>query len=91
MRWGDLAKAMATVCGPFDCLVNTRERSSGLGTIVDMVGRFNGRDVTSYLEAYKAEILMPDILEDRRLSRLPQVVTLSIQTEVLEMQADYHN
>ena len=36
--------------------------------IVEMIGRFNGKDVTIYLEAYRVEMIMRDIPEDRRLS-----------------------
>ena len=37
------------------------------------------------LEAYKAKMLMRDILDDRRLFAFPRVVTPSIHIEVLKM------
>ena len=43
------------------------------------------KNVTSYLEAYRAEMIMRDILEDRRLSWFPRVVALSIHTKMLEV------
>ena len=54
--------------------------------IVGMIGHFNGKDMTSYLESYKAEMIMRDIPEDKRLARFPRVIMPSIHTEVLEVQ-----
>ena len=89
VRGGELAEAMAAAV---DRLVNARENSSRLDGAIETIfvttGQFNGRDVTNYLEAYKAEMLMRDIPEDRRLSKFPRVVTPSIHAEV---QADYRN
>ena len=39
---------------------------------VDKIGRFNGKDATSYLEAYRAEMQMRDIPEDRWLTGFPR-------------------
>ena len=79
MRGSELAEAMAVAV---DRLVSARE---GIGTldrvielIVGTIGRFGGKNATSYLEAYRAEMIMRDIPEDRRLSGFPQVVTPSI-------------
>ena len=59
MRGGELAQTMVIVV---DHLVNARESSVGfdrvIETIVGSSGRFNGRDITNYLEAYKAEMPM---------------------------------
>ena len=75
-----------------DRLVNARESASGIDraieTIVSASSRFNGKDVTNYLEAFKAEILMRDVLNDKRLSVFSWVVTPSIHAEVLEMHVD---
>ena len=60
-------------------------------TVVNTMGRLNERDATSYLNAYKAEMLMQNIPEDRRLTRFPRVVTPSIHAQVLEIQADCRN
>ena len=72
-----------------DRLVNAREGMSTFDkvveAIVDMIGRFNGKDVTSYLEAYWAEMIMRYIPEDRRLSGFPRIVTPSIHAEVLKV------
>ena len=43
------------------------------------------------MEAYKAEMLMQDIPEERRLVGFAKMVTSSIHTEVLELQFDYYN
>ena len=88
MRGSELAEAMAAIV---DCIVNVREGTgtfdSAIEAIVGMIGRLNGKDVTKYLEAYKAEMIMRDILEERRLSGFLRVVMLSIPAEVLEVQA----
>ena len=58
-----------------DHLVNTCESTSGLDrdveTVVGTTCRFNGKDVTNYLETFKAEMLMRDVLDDRRLFAFP--------------------
>ena len=78
-----------------DRLVNARESASGIDraieTIVSTTGRFNGKDVTNYLEAYKAKMLIRDISKDERLSGFPRVVTPTIHVEVLEVQAHWRN
>ena len=92
MRGSELAEGMTVIV---DRLVNAREGTSALDraikAIIDKIGRFNGKDATSYLEAYKAEMLMRNIPEDRRLFGFPRVVTPIIHEEVLEVQADCHN
>ena len=50
-----------------------------------MIGRFSGKDITSYLEAYRAEMVMRDIPEDRQLAQFPQVAMSGIYAEVLEV------
>ena len=86
MRGSELAKTMIVAV---DRIVNVWEGTSTLDraieAIVDMIGRFNGKDVTSYLEAYRAKMIMRDILVDRQLPGFPQVVTPSIHMEVLEV------
>ena len=54
--------------------------------IVGMIGHFNGKDMTSYLESYKAEMIMRDISEAKQFSEFPRVVTPSIHAEVLKVQ-----
>ena len=65
MRGIELAKAMVVVVNR---LVSARKSSIGLDraieTIARTLGRFDGRDVTNYLEPYKAEMLMRDISEE---------------------------
>ena len=62
MRGSELAESMVVAV---DRLVNAREGASALDRVieatVDNIGRFNGKDATSYLEAYKAEMLMRNI------------------------------
>mgnify|MGYP000359009556 CR=1 FL=1 len=87
MKGSELAKVMAVAV---DRLVTAREGSSGLDKAIEMIvgtiGQFNRKDVRSYLEAYKAKMIMRDIPEDRRLSGFPQFVTPSIHTEVIKVQ-----
>ena len=88
MRGPELAKVMAIAV---DRLVSAREGTGALDraieSIVGTIGRFGGKNATSYLEAYRAEMIMRDIPEDRRLSRFCRVVTPSIHAEVLEVLA----
>jgi hypothetical protein len=89
MRGADLAEAMASVV---DRIVNARECANALDraieAVVGTIGRFSERNATSYLEAYRAEMVMRDIPEDRRLSRLPRVVVPGIHAEVLEVREE---
>ena len=88
MRGSELAEAMVVVV---DQLVNAREGMGALDraieSIVNTIGRFGGKNATSYLEAYQAEMIMRDIPEDKRLSGFPRLVTPSIHMEVLKVQA----
>ena len=89
MRGSELAEAVATAV---DQIVSAREGTGTLDraieAIVGTIGRFSGRDVTSYLESYMAEMVMRDIPEDKRLARFPRVATPSIQADVLEVRAE---
>ena len=66
MRGSDLAEAMASTV---DRIVSAREGTGALDRVIEAIvgtiGRFGGKDATSYLEAYRAEMVMRDILEDR--------------------------
>ena len=66
MRGSDLAKAMASVV---DQIVSACEGIGALDRAIEAVfntiGRFGGKDATSYLEAYRAEMVMRDIPEER--------------------------
>ena len=69
----ELAEAMATAV---DRIVSIREGTSALGkaieAIVGTIGRSGGKDATSYLEAYRAEMVTRDIPDDRRLAGFPR-------------------
>ena len=69
MRGSELAEALASAV---DRIVSALEGKGALDraieAIVDTIGRFDGKDVTSYLEAYRAEMVMRDISEDRRVA-----------------------
>ena len=69
MRGSDLAKAMASAV---DRMVNAREGTSALDraieAVIGTIGPFSGKDATRYLASYRAEMLMRDILEERRLA-----------------------
>ena len=49
MRGSELAKAMASVV---DRIVSAREGTCALDKAIEAIGRFGGKDATSYLEAY---------------------------------------
>ena len=87
MRGSKLAKAMAVAV---DRLVSACEGASALDraieATVDKISRFSGKDATSYLEAYKSEMEMRNIPEDRQLIGFPRVVTPHIHTEMVEIQ-----
>ena len=72
MRGLDLAEAMASVVNR---IVSAREGTGALDraieAVVRMIGRLSGKDATSYLEAYRAGIVMGDILGERRLTGFP--------------------
>ena len=92
IRGSNLVEAIAV---DVDRLVNARESVGGLDkaieTIVGTIGQLMGKDAKIYVEAYRAEMIMMDIPEDRRLSQFLQVVTPSIHAEVLKVQADCRN
>ena len=71
MRGSELTEAVAAIV---DRIVSAREGTGTLDraieAIVGTIGRFSGRDVTSYLESYRAEMVMRDIPEDRLLARV---------------------
>ena len=56
------------------------------------MAQFNSKDVSQYLEAYKAEMLMRDILEAKQLSGYTWVVVvLSLQEKILQKQGESCN
>ena len=74
MRESDLPEAMASAV---DRVVSMREGTGALGRAIEAVvctiGRFSGKDATSYLASYRAEMVMRDIPEQRRLAGLPRL------------------
>jgi hypothetical protein len=89
MRGADLAEAMASAV---DRIMSAREGAGALDraieAVVGTIGRFSGKNATSYLEAYRAEMVMRDISEDRQLSGFPQVATLGIHAKVLQVREE---
>ena len=69
MRGSELAEAVTSAV---DRIVSAREGTGALDrdieAIVGTIGQFGGKDATSYLEAYRAEMVMRDISEDRRVA-----------------------
>ena len=92
MRGSELAEVMAVAVVR---MVSAREGASALDRVIEAtigkIGRFDGKDATSYLEAYKSEMQMRNIPENRRLARFPRVVTPQIHTEMVEIQAGCHD
>ena len=92
MRGSELAEAMAVVV---DRLVSDREGASALDLAIEAtvgkIARFGGRDATSYLEAYKSEMQMRDIAEDRQLAGFPRVITPNIHAEMVVIHAGYRD
>ena len=89
MTGSDLTEAMASAV---DRIVSTHEGTCALDraieAVIGMIGRFGGKDATSYLEAYRAEMVMRDIPEERRLTGFPRVAMPGIHAEVLEVGAE---
>ena len=87
MRGSKLAEAIVAAV---DRIVSACKGSCTLDraikAIIGTIGRFSGQDATSYLDSYRAEMVMRDISEDKRLVGSPQVVTPGIHAEVLEVQ-----
>jgi muramoyltetrapeptide carboxypeptidase LdcA involved in peptidoglycan recycling len=85
MRGADMAEVMASAV---DRMVSAREEAGALDraikAVVGTIGRFSEKDATRYLQAYRAEMVMRDIPEDRRLSGFLRVATPGIHAEVLE-------
>jgi hypothetical protein len=89
MRGTDLAEAIDSAV---DRIVSAREGVGALDraieAVVGTIGRFGGKNATSYLEAYRVEMVMRDIPEDRRLSGFPRVATPRVHAEVLEVREE---
>ena len=89
MRGSKLVEAMASAV---DRIVSAREGTGALDQAIDAIvgtiGRFGWKDAMSYLEAYRAEMIMRDIPEDRRLAGFPWVATPGIHAEVLDVRAE---
>ena len=88
MRGSELAEPMAV---SIDHLLSARESAldTAIDATVDKIGRFSGKDATSYLEAYRSEMQMRNILEDSLMNGFPWVLLLSIHTKMIEIQAGY--
>jgi hypothetical protein len=75
-----------------DRIVNAHEGANALDraveAVVGTIGRFGGKNATSYMEAYRAEMVMRDIPEHRRLSGFPWVVVPNIHAEVLAIREE---
>ena len=61
----EIAEALASA---IDRIVSARTGTGALNraikAIVGTIGRFDGKDATSYVEAFRAEMVMRDIPED---------------------------
>ena len=83
MRGLDLAEAMASAV---DRIVSgTGALDRAIEAIVGTIGWFGWKDATSYLEAYRAKMVMRDIPVDRQLAEFPRVAMSGIHAEVLKV------
>ena len=75
-----------------DHIVSAREGTGALDraieAVVGTIDRFSGKDATSYLASYRAEMVMRDIPEEKRLAGFPRVAMPGIHAEVLEVRAE---
>ena len=89
MNGEDLATMMVAA---MDRMMQERDNTTGLDraieTVVGTMGRFDGKDVSRYLEGYRAEMLMRDVTAAKRLNSFARVVTPSLYGEILEMIAE---
>ena len=80
MRGSDLAEAMASAV---DRIVSAREGTGTLDraieVVVSTISRFSGKDATSYLASYRAEMVMRDISEERHLTGFPRDLTWMVK------------
>ena len=65
---------------------NTARLDKAIEMIVGTFVQFIGKEVSCYLEAYKAKMLMRDILEARWLSIFARVVTPSLPRDKEELE-----
>ena len=72
-----------------DRIVSAREGictlDRAIEAVVGTIGRFGGKNTTSYSEAYQAQMVMRDIPEDRRFAGFPRVTTPGIHADVLKV------
>ena len=54
--------------------------------IVEIMGQFNGRNITEFLDAYKREMIQRNIYEARQISSFKRVVANNVQRWVIELQ-----
>ena len=89
MNGEDLTTIMVVA---MDRMMQERDNTAGLDraieTVVGTMGQFDGKDVSRYLEGYRAELLMRDVIAAKRLNSFARVVTPSLYREILEMIAE---
>ena len=84
----DFLRAKALSSNPLSLLIASMCSISQLHFLPFLSSMYNGQDVSSYREAYKVEMLIRDVEEERRLTSFSRVVVSSIH---IEMQADCRN
>ena len=54
--------------------------------IVEIMGQFNGRNITEFLDAYKGEINQRDVSEGHQTLSFKRAIANNLQTWVIELQ-----
>ena len=83
---GEFERMMAIVEQMMSSRDNDASVEKALERVVEIEGRFDGRNITKFLDAYKREMNQMDVSEARQISSFKRVVTNNIQRRVIELQ-----
>ena len=68
------------------CQDNDTNVGKAIDRIMEVVGQFNGRNITEFLDAYKREMNQRDVSEAHQILSFKRVVANNIQRRVIELQ-----
>ena len=83
---GEFERMMEIVEQMMSSRDNDASVEKALERVVEIEGRFDGRNITKFLDAYKREMNQMDVSEARQISSFKRVVTNNIQRRVIELQ-----